>query len=174
MIRRPPRSTLFPYTTLFRSQDALSGGLSRAWANIRPGAPALTRGPRAPGARRDPETGRGSSHPPGDRRPLAAPPRDRGLLERARRILIACVTALAACRGDRGGNAALPVPGGGAGGPRVTVEVLNASGTPGLAKVGTRMLRRAGIDVLTYGNAPETGGALDSTRIVVRRGTGEG
>src|SRR5258707_11008022 len=23
MIRRPPRSTLFPYTTLFRSQDAL-------------------------------------------------------------------------------------------------------------------------------------------------------
>src|SRR3712207_7016337 len=24
MIRRPPRSTLFPYTTLFRSDDALS------------------------------------------------------------------------------------------------------------------------------------------------------
>ena len=24
MIRRPPRSTLFPYTTLFRSTDALS------------------------------------------------------------------------------------------------------------------------------------------------------
>src|SRR3712207_7825295 len=24
MIRRPPRSTLFPYTTLFRSQEALS------------------------------------------------------------------------------------------------------------------------------------------------------
>ena len=53
----------------------------------------------------------------------------------------------------------------------MTVEVLNASGTPGLAKVGTRMLRRAGIDVLTYGNAPETVGTLDSTRIVVRRGT---
>src|SRR5947207_2088794 len=56
---------------------------------------------------------------------------------------------------------------------RVTVEVLNASGTPGLAKVGTRVLRRAGIDVLTYGNAPETVGTLDSTRIVVRRGTEE-
>src|SRR2546422_6583282 len=28
MIRRPPRSTLFPYTTLFRSHDAL--GLSKA------------------------------------------------------------------------------------------------------------------------------------------------
>src|SRR2546422_2683793 len=26
MIRRPPRSTLFPYTTLFRSQDALQRG----------------------------------------------------------------------------------------------------------------------------------------------------
>src|SRR3712207_6903820 len=25
MIRRPPRSTLFPYTTLFRSQDARRG-----------------------------------------------------------------------------------------------------------------------------------------------------
>src|SRR3989442_4887022 len=28
MIRRPPRSTLFPYTTLFRSLDALKG---RKW-----------------------------------------------------------------------------------------------------------------------------------------------
>src|SRR5256885_12235475 len=27
MIRRPPRSTLFPYTTLFRSQLALDGGV---------------------------------------------------------------------------------------------------------------------------------------------------
>src|SRR2546430_17134198 len=35
------------------------------------------------------------------------------------------------------------------------------------------MLRRASIDVLTYGNAPETLGTLDSTRIVVRRGTEE-
>src|SRR5256886_11375144 len=26
MIRRPPRSTLFPYTTLFRSLDYLNGG----------------------------------------------------------------------------------------------------------------------------------------------------
>src|SRR3712207_7529669 len=28
MIRRPPRSTLFPYTTLFRSLDALGGGFT--------------------------------------------------------------------------------------------------------------------------------------------------
>src|SRR3712207_7037512 len=29
MIRRPPRSTLFPYTTLFRSEDAARGFLRR-------------------------------------------------------------------------------------------------------------------------------------------------
>src|SRR3712207_8723620 len=28
MIRRPPRSTLFPYTTLFRSEDLLRGALA--------------------------------------------------------------------------------------------------------------------------------------------------
>src|SRR3712207_8290596 len=33
MIRRPPRSTLFPYTTLFRSRPSRSGeaDLSRSW-----------------------------------------------------------------------------------------------------------------------------------------------
>src|SRR6266511_4337247 len=34
MIRRPPRSTLFPYTTLFRSRlscSAFSGGLAASW-----------------------------------------------------------------------------------------------------------------------------------------------
>src|SRR5258707_9769855 len=30
MIRRPPRSTLFPYTTLFRSHDGKSGYLSQS------------------------------------------------------------------------------------------------------------------------------------------------
>src|SRR2546427_3686262 len=30
MIRRPPRSTLFPYTTLFRSTDRASRGFARA------------------------------------------------------------------------------------------------------------------------------------------------
>src|SRR2546430_12565824 len=29
MIRRPPRSTLFPYTTLFRSPDAVRGALKK-------------------------------------------------------------------------------------------------------------------------------------------------
>src|SRR3712207_8029071 len=30
MIRRPPRSTLFPYTTLFRSEEACSGRTGHA------------------------------------------------------------------------------------------------------------------------------------------------
>src|SRR3712207_8495951 len=30
MIRRPPRSTLFPYTTLFRSTDLIGANLSQA------------------------------------------------------------------------------------------------------------------------------------------------
>src|SRR5438552_5644485 len=41
MIRRPPRSTLFPYTTLFRSRDA-----------------AAARNPRGPGGRAIPGRGR--------------------------------------------------------------------------------------------------------------------
>lgn len=49
------------------------------------------------------------------------------------------------------------------------MEVLNASGKPGLARAGTRLLRRAGIDVVNFGNAPiET---IDTTRILVRRGS---
>src|SRR2546422_2488279 len=38
MIRRPPRSTLFPYTTLFRSPDALrgpEGGIAVRWTSHR-------------------------------------------------------------------------------------------------------------------------------------------
>src|SRR3712207_6976822 len=43
MIRRPPRSTLFPYTTLFRSRDygadvprieAIAGELNQVWTNL--------------------------------------------------------------------------------------------------------------------------------------------
>src|SRR3712207_7142756 len=32
MIRRPPRSTLFPYTTLFRSFERCSTALTKKWA----------------------------------------------------------------------------------------------------------------------------------------------
>src|SRR3712207_8058153 len=34
MIRRPPRSTLFPYTTLFRSRLAVDGGVARVEARV--------------------------------------------------------------------------------------------------------------------------------------------
>src|SRR2546429_5854850 len=35
MIRRPPRSTLFPYTTLFRSREQVAGEpLSQIWRDI--------------------------------------------------------------------------------------------------------------------------------------------
>src|SRR2546430_12590348 len=34
MIRRPPRSTLFPYTTLFRSEAVLAAMLTEAGFNI--------------------------------------------------------------------------------------------------------------------------------------------
>src|SRR5256885_7736840 len=33
MIRRPPRSTLFPYTTLFRSEIEAEGGLAYGFAS---------------------------------------------------------------------------------------------------------------------------------------------
>src|SRR2546422_4286993 len=36
MIRRPPRSTLFPYTTLFRSYDWLSADLAHGTQTLTP------------------------------------------------------------------------------------------------------------------------------------------
>src|SRR5262249_29213740 len=60
-----------------------------------------------------------------------------------------------------------PVPGGDR---TPQVEVLNASGRQGLARVGTRVLRRGGIDVLFFGNADTT---ADSTKLLVRRGSVE-
>lgn len=77
----------------------------------------------------------------------------------------AIALVLAACGGSS--PQSHPIPGDKA--PAITVEVLNASGRSGDARIGTRLLRRAGIDVVYFGNAPENG--LDSTRIIVRRGT---
>src|ERR1051326_73435 len=45
VIRRPPRSTLFPYTTLFRSQTSLKRKLSRRSAAPRPPVQAGGRNP---------------------------------------------------------------------------------------------------------------------------------
>src|SRR2546425_8860999 len=69
MIRRPPRSTLFPYTTLFRSLHLDRGGrpphpggtgLPLHGRRHRPGGPAGARGPPR-------------SAPRADARPVAAP-----------------------------------------------------------------------------------------------------
>src|SRR5687767_15532891 len=52
MIRRPPRSTLFPYTTLFRSRAAAAGSRARRSDRARPLPRALARlGAAAPRAR---------------------------------------------------------------------------------------------------------------------------
>src|SRR3712207_8186641 len=60
MIRRPPRSTLFPYTTLFRSRDgavvepvpAFEDGRTRALGRIAHAAAVTFRAPRAGDGRR--------------------------------------------------------------------------------------------------------------------------
>src|SRR5256885_7256765 len=54
MIRRPPRSTLFPYTTLFRSHESLGTDRHRSRTRSRVTAPLGPRGavPRAPARRR--------------------------------------------------------------------------------------------------------------------------
>ena len=98
---------------------------------------------------------------------MAARPGNGGVLERAGPALIGLLVALAAC--GKGAAPAHAVPGDR--GPTLVVEVLNASGKPGNARVGTRVLRRAGIDVVYFGNAPATLGIIDSTRIIVRRGS---
>jgi len=74
------------------------------------------------------------------------------------------VVALVGCGGDSTQTRSIP----GDRGPAITVEVLNANGRAGDARIGTQRLRRAGIDVVYFGNAGENG--LDSTRIIVRRG----
>src|SRR3712207_7993909 len=70
MIRRPPRSTLFPDTTLFRSGALLWSGVQMRWVWTRqvfyvppPAPPSGTRS-AAPGgdARTDPESPRSEEH----------------------------------------------------------------------------------------------------------------
>lgn len=88
----------------------------------------------------------------------------------SKRVLLLLPFFTCACE-SAPGRRAYPIPGENR--ARVTVEVLNASGRPGHARGGTRLLRRAGIDVVYFGNAPPGTGALDSTRILVRRGTAD-
>ena len=81
------------------------------------------------------------------------------------RLLFVAVLTCVACGGD--GSRTPPTPGDR--GTAITVEVLNANGRSGDARVGTRLLRHEGIDVVYFGNADET--TLDTTRIIVRRGS---
>ncbi|HEY7026395.1 MAG TPA: LytR C-terminal domain-containing protein [Gemmatimonadales bacterium] len=50
---------------------------------------------------------------------------------------------------------------------RILVEVLNGTAKQGLARLGTRKLRRQGLDVVFFGNSDKTS---DSTLIIARRG----
>src|SRR3712207_7284554 len=62
MIRRPPRSTLFPYTTLFRSHPGRVGG-PPAGGRLTPGLHQRLLRPAAPRPRRDRKSTRlNSSH----------------------------------------------------------------------------------------------------------------
>ena len=100
---------------------------------------------------------------------MAATTGNGGVLERAGVALVGLLLALAGCGQDAAPAHAVP----GDRGLAIVVEVLNASGKPGNARVGTRVLRRAGIDVVYFGNAAATLGIIDSTRIIVRRGSAE-
>ena len=67
-----------------------------------------------------------------------------------------------------------PVASGPAGWPvlprKVTVEVLNATRSAGMARVATAQLRRARLDVVYFGNADNALGRHDRTEVLVRRG----
>lgn len=77
--------------------------------------------------------------------------------------------ALVACHGTER-RTAFRIPGDR--GPRLLVEVLNASWKPGLARTAVRVLRQGGLDVVNFGTQSGAD-PLDSTRILVRRGNAE-
>lgn len=78
--------------------------------------------------------------------------------------VLVLVLAGRALRRDRVEGHAFDIP---SGDGRVVVEVLNGSGQNGLARLGTRHLRRMGLDVVFFGGADAP---VDSTRVIVRRG----
>src|SRR2546426_6007808 len=59
MIRRPPRSTLFPYTTLFRSPGGWFDGVQMGWNCTSPGA---SGGEKMPGLGVGAPAGRSEEH----------------------------------------------------------------------------------------------------------------
>src|SRR3712207_9094037 len=86
MIRRPPRSTLFPYTTLFRSAPPKPGLAAGVADGPDLGRGLLRRLQRARGLRRQPpprarSRPRAAPDPDGPRRRLRAPPGELGRSE---------------------------------------------------------------------------------------------
>lgn len=96
---------------------------------------------------------------------------------RVRAALLLALTAAAGLAGWAGFRALRPVDQAVAaldqvsrvvpGNRRVIIEVLNGSDRRGAARIATRVLRRAGFDVVYFGNAPEP---ADTTLVLVRRG----
>ena len=79
--------------------------------------------------------------------------------------LFSIFSLIVACRSpDRAPAHAYPIP---SADDRITVEVLNGAGTPGLARLGARVLRSGGLDVVFFGNGDTAGGA--TTRVYARR-----
>jgi hypothetical protein len=94
-----------------------------------------------------------------------APPKLRWLIPATAGLaLLALAAAVLHFRRDRVPGHAYAIP---SGTHRIMVEVLNGSGRPGAARLGTRYLRGKGLDVVYVATATE---AVDSTRIILRRG----
>src|SRR5688572_32048346 len=67
-MRRPPRSTLFPYTTLFRSDEAVGDSHALRGLFVRALQPAVDGFAQAAGASRQPARLRLRARPRGDRK----------------------------------------------------------------------------------------------------------
>src|SRR2546422_7572275 len=114
MIRRPPRSTLFPYTTLFRSSGSAGVTRARRRAGFGPDRHERRYLRRGPG-RQQGHRPHGAEAPPGDARsardrhrrfrPRRGDARAGGAVVRARELLCACARAGPRNRWAGGGRA---------------------------------------------------------------------
>src|SRR2546422_5676372 len=85
MIRRPPRSTLFPYTTLFRSPEqpfVIHAPVEPVANRCHPDGEALPGRGNARAVREGHGPSKGAGHDPGDRRPATGPEANRVHLDR--------------------------------------------------------------------------------------------